>query len=105
MGVTTYSSAIFNFVPDFALDFYAAVKRRDHAKVYEGLRDFVLPYIAIRNKGRGYAVAIVKAGLKAIGRDPGPVRPPLTDLTQAEQAELSALVARIDKTGARQAAE
>ena len=26
MGVTTYSSAIFNFLPNFALDFYAAVR-------------------------------------------------------------------------------
>ena len=31
MGVTTYSSAIFNFLPEFAQDFYAAVRRRDHA--------------------------------------------------------------------------
>ena len=26
MGVTTYSSAVFNFVPEFATDFYAAVR-------------------------------------------------------------------------------
>lgn len=42
------SSAIFNFLPKFALDFYAAVRRRDHAAVNAGLRDFVSPYIAIR---------------------------------------------------------
>src|ERR1700740_1019283 len=48
LGVTTYSSAIFNFLPNFAMDFYAAVRRRDHAVVYKELRDFVLPYIAIR---------------------------------------------------------
>ena len=30
MGVPTYSSAIFNFLPQFAPDFYAAVRRRDH---------------------------------------------------------------------------
>ena len=30
MGVTTYSSAVFNFVPEFATKFYAAVRRRDH---------------------------------------------------------------------------
>ena len=35
MGVTTYSSAIFNFLPQFAQDFYAAVRRRDHAEVYK----------------------------------------------------------------------
>ena len=93
MGVTTYSSAIFNFLPNFALDFYAAVRRRDHAAVFARLRDFVLPYIEIRNRRKGYAVSIVKAGMKAIGRSAGPVRPPLTDLTASEFEELSRLIA------------
>lgn len=92
MGVTTYSSAIFNFVPQFAQDFYAAVRKRDHEKVYAGLREFVLPYIGIRNRRKGYAVSIVKAGLNAIGRPAGPVRPPLVDLTQTELEELTKLI-------------
>jgi 5-dehydro-4-deoxyglucarate dehydratase len=93
LGVTTYSSAIFNFLPQFALDFYAAVRRRDHATVYAGLREFVLPYIGIRNRRKGYAVSIVKAGMNAIGRPAGPVRSPLTDLTEAELQELTKLIA------------
>lgn len=97
MGVTTYSSAIYNFMPEWALAFYAAVRWRDHATVMQMLRDFVLPYIAIRNRGRGYAVSIVKAGVKATGRPAGPVRSPLADLTAAEQAELEALIARQPK--------
>ena len=93
IGVTTYSSAIFNFLPKFAQDFYAAVRRRDHVAVLAGLREFVLPYIAIRRRRKGYAVSIVKAGMKAIGRDAGPVRPPLTELTSAEIDELKSLIA------------
>jgi 5-dehydro-4-deoxyglucarate dehydratase len=93
LGVTTYSSAIFNFLPNFALEFYAAVRRRDHAAVFAGLRELVLPYIQIRNRRKGYAVSIVKAGMKAVGRAAGPVRSPLTDLTEAEQQELAKLIA------------
>jgi 5-dehydro-4-deoxyglucarate dehydratase len=93
LGVTTYSSAIFNFLPNFALEFYAAVRRRDHATVFASLRELVLPYIQIRNRRKGYAVSIVKAGMKAIGRPAGPVRPPLTDLTDAELQELTKLIA------------
>jgi len=93
LGVTTYSSAIFNFLPNFALEFYAAVRRRDHAAVFAGLRELVLPYIQIRNLRKGYAVSIVKAGMKAVGRAAGPVRPPLTDLTESEQQELAKLIA------------
>lgn len=95
MGVTTYSSAIFNFLPEWALRFYSAVRAGDHAFVVEQLNAFVLPYIALRNRGRGYAVSIVKAGMRAVGRDAGPVRTPLADLTAAEHEELAALIARI----------
>jgi 5-dehydro-4-deoxyglucarate dehydratase len=106
MGVTTYSSAVFNFVPEFATNFYAAVRRRDHQTIHAGLRDFILPLIAIRNRKKGYAVSIIKAGMKVIGRDSGPVRPPLTDLMEQEVAELASLVAGLPATAsAQQAAE
>jgi len=93
MGVTTYSSAIFNFLPKFAQDFYAAVRRRDHEHVYRELREFVLPYIELRNRKKGYAVSIVKAGMRAIGRPAGPVRSPLTDLDAPELESLTKLIA------------
>ncbi len=93
MGVTTYSSAIFNFLPQFAMDFYAAVRRRDHDAVATGLRDFVFPYLDIRDRRKGYAVSIVKAGVRLVGFDAGPVRSPLTDLTPDELAALKTLIA------------
>lgn len=93
MGVTTYSSAIFNFLPQFAQDFYAAVRRRDRDDVYRRLREFVLPYIEIRNRRKGYAVSIVKAGMRAVGRGAGPVRTPLTELDTVEMEALTKLVA------------
>ncbi|MEV2225762.1 5-dehydro-4-deoxyglucarate dehydratase [Nocardia vinacea] len=95
MGVTTYSSAIFNFAPEFALDFYRAVRARDRATVYTHLRDFVIPYLDIRDRRPGYAVSIIKAGLTAVGRPSSRVRPPLTDLTEDELAELTTLVKTI----------
>ena len=93
MGVTTYSSAIFNFLPQFAQNFYAAVRKRDYDYVYKELREFVIPYVEIRNRKRGYAVSIVKAGMRSIGRQAGPVRSPLTDLDAGEMGALSKLIA------------
>jgi 5-dehydro-4-deoxyglucarate dehydratase len=95
MGVTTYSSAVFNFIPEFALAFYAAVRDRDRDEVARRLADFVLPYCEIRGRRKGYAVSIIKAGMRITGRPAGPVRPPLTDLTEAETAELAELVKRV----------
>jgi 5-dehydro-4-deoxyglucarate dehydratase len=94
IGVSTYSSAIFNFIPDFALRFYTAVQARDRAFTSEALRSFFEPYLAIRNRRRGYAVSIVKAGLRLVGRSAGPVRAPLIDLTAEEDALLAALIER-----------
>ena len=95
LGVTTYSSAIFNFAPKWATDFYNAVRRRDHDEVYGKLRDFVLPYLDIRNRRAGYSVSIVKAGVSVVGRPAGPVRPPLTDLTKTDYADLSDLIKKV----------
>ncbi len=95
LGVSTYSSALFNFVPQWAIEFYDAVRAQDRDEVYRRLSEFVLPYLDIRDRTPGYAVSIVKGGLVAIGRPAGPVRPPLTDLRDSEVAELRDLIARI----------
>jgi 5-dehydro-4-deoxyglucarate dehydratase len=95
LGATTYSSAIFNFAPQWALDFYSSVRAKDRDAVYAKLREFVIPYLDIRNRKAGYAVSIVKAGLTAAGRSAGPIRPPLADLTPEELAELTDLVKRV----------
>ena len=95
LGVTTYSSAIFNFLPEFAVGFYEDVRRQDRDAVYRKLNDFVLPYLDIRDRENGYAVSIIKGGLAAIGRPAGPVRPPLTNLTEQDLADLKILVDKI----------
>ena len=92
MGMSTYSSAIFNFAPEFALEFYRDVRAQDRSAVNAKLASFVLPYLDIRDRSRGYGVSIIKAGLRAVGRDAGPVRPPLHDLTPIDQADLEALL-------------
>ena len=94
-GFTTYSSAVFNFVPAMAKQFCAATRSGDRRTTDDLLRRFFMPYMAIRNRKPGYAVSIVKAGMRLVGRPAGPVRPPLTDLTDAETAELRRLLAEV----------
>lgn len=92
MGVTTYSSAMFNFLPEFAVGFYEAVRSGNQAKVQRLLNEVVLPYTTIRDRKPGYAVSIVKAGLDLVGWSAGPVRPPLTELDDDERALLAQLI-------------
>lgn len=95
IGVPVYSSAVFNFIPRTALSFYDAVVRDDPATTGRLLDEFFLPYLEIRNRRPGYAVSIVKAGARLVGRDAGPVRPPLLDLVPAEADELDALIRKL----------
>jgi len=95
LGVPVYSSAVFNFIPKTAMDFYRAIETGDDATTNRLLDEFFLPYLAIRNRRAGYAVSIVKAGAKLIGRSAGPVRAPLTDLTEAEMAQLDVLIKKM----------
>ncbi|MCW5222912.1 5-dehydro-4-deoxyglucarate dehydratase [Verminephrobacter aporrectodeae subsp. tuberculatae] len=92
MGCPVYSSAVFNFIPRTAMAFYAAHAAGDGATCERLLREFFLPYIALRNQGPGYAVSIVKAGAALAGHGAGPVRPPLTDLSPPEVEHLRALM-------------
>lgn len=93
MGVTTYSSAVFNFVPELALRFYEAVRAKDQTVIDRLLKDFYLPLIDLRDRKRGYSVSLVKAGATLVGHPAGPVRPPLTELTSEERALLGQLIA------------
>lgn len=92
MGVTTYSSAIFNFVPRTALAYHRAMLADDAATLDAIFRDFLSPYMRIRSAQPGYAVSIVKAGAEVIGRGGGRVRSPLSDLTAEEKAQLAVLI-------------
>jgi len=95
LGVPTYSSAVFNFIPRTAIEFYNAYASGDTGTTGRLLSEFFLPYLAIRNRGEGYAVSIVKAGAAIVGKGAGPVRPPLSDLKPQEVEELTALIRQL----------
>ncbi|EAU39744.1 putative 5-dehydro-4-deoxyglucarate dehydratase [Fulvimarina pelagi HTCC2506] len=93
-GFTTYSSAVFNFVPALAIDFYDNLRTGNRARTETILKEFFYPHMAIRNRQKGYAVSAIKAGVRLVGFEAGAVRPPLTDLTGEEEAMLKDLIER-----------
>jgi 5-dehydro-4-deoxyglucarate dehydratase len=92
MGAASYTSAIFNFAPRTALEFYRATISGDSRTSDRLLKSFFLPYSRIRASGLGYAVSIVKAGADIVGKGAGSVRPPLAALAAAEYTNLAALI-------------
>lgn len=84
LGVELYSSAAFAFAPDIAT---AYLNGAHHL-----LTEFYEPLVRLRAKVPGYAVALVKAGVRLGGVAAGSVRAPLVDASPEDVAELEALI-------------
>ncbi|MGB3289123.1 MAG: 5-dehydro-4-deoxyglucarate dehydratase [Burkholderiaceae bacterium] len=95
LGTPVYSSAVFNFIPKTAMTFYEAVANDDIALQHRLLKEFFMPYLALRNREPGYAVSIVKAGATLVGHSAGPVRAPLSELKPAEVDALGKLIEKL----------
>ncbi|MDA2808332.1 5-dehydro-4-deoxyglucarate dehydratase [Nocardiopsis suaedae] len=91
VGVPLYSSAAFAFAPEVATAFYRAAHAGDPL-ADRLLTGFYEPLVALRDRAPGYAVAMVKAGVRLRGGRAGAVRPPLTDLTREEEALLADII-------------
>jgi len=94
VGVRNYSSAVFNFVPEIARAFYEAMKSADEAAVTRLMQAFYQPFAELRDRKKGYAIALIKAGLRVLGRSAGRVRPPLVDPSPEEETELNSIIQR-----------
>jgi 5-dehydro-4-deoxyglucarate dehydratase len=91
-GFSTYSSAVFNFVPRLAIEFYDSLHAGNRARCEEILNGFFYPFLELRDRRAGYAVSAVKAGVRLQGFDAGHVRPPLCDLTDDEMVLLERII-------------
>ncbi|MEI6584947.1 MAG: 5-dehydro-4-deoxyglucarate dehydratase [Sediminibacterium sp.] len=92
IGVNTYSSAAFNFVPDLANLFYSNLRAGNKENVAKILKEFFIPFVRLRSKKNGYAVSLIKAGATIIGKSAGDVRAPLTMPLQEEIEVLEQLI-------------
>jgi 5-dehydro-4-deoxyglucarate dehydratase len=92
LGIANYSSAVFNFVPDIAKAFYNALTKGDGQGMDRLLEAFYRPLADLRDRRKGYAVSVIKAGTRVVGKPAGPVRPPLIDCSPEEEERLKAIV-------------
>jgi 5-dehydro-4-deoxyglucarate dehydratase len=95
-GVTTYSSALLTFLPEVSVNFQRALKAGDAPTTESLLRKAIVPFVEIRKRGAGYAVALVKAGARLRGLRVGRVRSPLTDPGPDDEDALRRLLADLN---------
>lgn len=94
LGITLYSSAVFCFAPEIALAFHRALETGDQDTVRRLLDGFYRPFVELRAQGSGYAVSLVKAGVRLRGLDVGEVRPPLHEPAEDHVEQLARIVER-----------
>ncbi|GAA1918497.1 5-dehydro-4-deoxyglucarate dehydratase [Streptomyces sodiiphilus] len=92
LGVELYSSAVFCFAPEIALAFHTALAEGDRETVHRLLDGFYRPLVELRDQGSGYAVSLVKAGVRLRGLDVGTVRAPLAEPEPEHLTRLAALL-------------
>ncbi|HEY0374607.1 MAG TPA: 5-dehydro-4-deoxyglucarate dehydratase [Amnibacterium sp.] len=92
IGVPLYSSAVFAMAPRIAVAFFVALEAGDVGRQRLLLDRFYVPLVRLRDETPGFAVSLIKAGLRIAGVPVGSVRPPLTDPTAEQAARLRALL-------------
>jgi 5-dehydro-4-deoxyglucarate dehydratase len=91
-GVQGFTSSISNIAPTLSLDLAAAGMKRDFAALDVLMERYVHPLYAIRERARGYEVAVMKTAMEILGMPAGPVRPPLMNTRPQDVPDIQALM-------------
>ncbi len=92
VGVQAYTSSISNIAPRLSLELAEAGMARDFARLDSLMAKYVHPLYALRERAKGYEVAVMKAAMEILGKSAGPVRPPLCNCTAKDAADLRQLL-------------
>ena len=92
VGVQAYTSSISNIAPRLSLALAEAGMSRDFDRLDVLMQKYVHPLYALRDRVKGYEVAVMKAAMEILGMPAGPVRPPLVNCAAQDIADLRALM-------------
>lgn len=92
IGVQAYTSSISNISPPVSLALAEAGVARDFSALSALMERYVHPLYALRERVKGYEVAVMKSAMEMLGMKAGPVRPPLENTRAKDLADLEPLV-------------
>jgi len=92
IGVQAYTSSISNIAPKVSLALAEAGIARDFPRINELMAKYVHPLYALRERMKGYEVAVMKEAMEMLGYPAGPVRPPLTKCRAQDREDLRELM-------------
>jgi 5-dehydro-4-deoxyglucarate dehydratase len=88
IGVQAYTSSISNLAPRLSLALAEAGLKSDFSRLKKLMHRYVNPLYALRERAKGYEVAMMKAGMELLGIAAGPVRPPLMNCRSKDLEDL-----------------
>jgi 5-dehydro-4-deoxyglucarate dehydratase len=92
IGVQAYTSSISNIAPKLSLALADAAMKHDFIKLNTLMKRYVNPLYALRERARGYEVAVMKEAMEILGMPAGPVRPPLMNCRPQDIDDLKQLM-------------
>src|SRR6478672_7356422 len=92
IGVQAYTSSISNIAPRVSLELAEAGLAGDFIKLNTLMQRYVNPLYALRERARGYEVAVMKEAMEILGMPAGPVRPPLMNCRPKDIDDLRQLM-------------
>lgn len=93
IGVQAYTSSISNIAPKVSLALAEAGMARDFIRLNALMTKYVHPLYALRERMKGYEVAVMKEAMEMLGKPAGPVRPPLSACRPQDIEALRKIVA------------
>ena len=92
IGVQAYTSSISNISPSLSLALAKAGMDQDFIEINKLMHRYVNPLYALRERSRGYEVAMMKEAMEILGKPAGPVRPPLMNCRPRDIEDLRKLM-------------
>jgi 5-dehydro-4-deoxyglucarate dehydratase len=92
IGCQAYTSSISNISPELSLALADAGQARDFARLDRLMHRYVHPLYAIRERAKGYEVAVMKTAMEILGKPAGSVRPPLMNTRPQDVEDVRALM-------------
>jgi 5-dehydro-4-deoxyglucarate dehydratase len=92
IGVQAYTSSISNVSPQLSLALAEAGMKRDFDALNRLMIEYVHPLYAIRERAKGYEVAVMKEAMEILGMPAGPVRPPLMNCRAQDKEDVRLLM-------------
>jgi 5-dehydro-4-deoxyglucarate dehydratase len=95
-GAEGFTSSLACYWPEASLELLRLARAADFTALARYHERVVKPFYELRQRRRGFEVAVMKAAMELLGHAAGPVRPPLGDLSPDERAELRAILQRLE---------